>query len=341
MSAYLDRKYLDMISSSFDGYTVKREGNFLAACRCFLCGDSQKSKIKKRGFFFQKGDGILYTCFNCGCGLKNGSCLSIKSILKDRFFHLYQEYMVEQFASNKPVVIKEKQIPFEFIPPFLENNKPLNQLRKISTLDDEHPAKSYLLSRKIPKDKFNEIYYCEHFPAWVNSMVPHKLDEKYDEARIVIPYTNRTGTMTGFQARSMAKNPSKRYITIMLVEGAVKAYNYYGVDFDRENFTVEGQFDSMFLPNCMAMGSADVDKALLNMNTSVIIYDNEKRSEQITKKIRQTIELGFKVVIWPSNLKEKDINEMVLAGHNVKSIIRKNTFQNQSALLAFNNWTRS
>lgn len=340
MSLYLDAKYLEKISSNFEGYQIKRNSPFLAVCRCFICGDSQRSKIKKRGYFFQKEDNILYTCKNCGCGKTSGSCLAIKSILKEHYSHFFQEYLVEQFAANSPAQRIEKQPKFEFIPKFLQQNKPLLQLKKISSLDDDHKAIQFLNNRSIPKEKFKELYYSDNFNSWVNSMIPDKMDERYTEDRIVIPYFNVEGIMTGVNARSLDPNSSKRYIALRFVEGSSTVYNQFGVDLDVRNYIVEGAFDSFFLPNCMAMGSSDFDFDAINKDTSVIVYDNESRNKEINKKIKNTIEKGYKCVIWPSDIKEKDINQMVLAGINVRQVVKQNTYQNQSALLAYNRWNK-
>jgi exopolyphosphatase/pppGpp-phosphohydrolase len=66
----------------------------------------------------------------------------------------------------------------------------------------------------------------------------------------------------------------------------------------------------------------------------VLIPDNEPRNLEIVKQIEKYINENFQVVIWPSDIKQKDINEMILSGkteRNIKDIIAQNTF---SGLLA-------
>lgn len=334
MPLYLDHSFLERISSNFEGFQIKRSNPYLAVCRCFICGDSQKSKIKKRGYFFQKTDNILFTCHNCGV------TRSIKSILKASYQHLYQDYILQQFETNKPLEIKERQPKFEFIPKFLHNNNPLKQLQKISDLSPDHKAYQFLSDRMIPKEKFKTLYYCENFPKWINSMIPEKLDERYSEDRLVIPYLNGSGQLTGVNGRAFDSSSNKRYIAIMFVEDALKVYNYYSVDFDVTNFVVEGQLDSMFLSNSCAMAGSSINLCLLNRDTSVIAMDCEPRNYEICKQLRKIIDKGYKVVIWPSSIKQKDINLMILAGINVKQIIKQNTFQGQQALLQFQQWTK-
>jgi hypothetical protein len=50
--------------------------------------------------------------------------------------------------------------------------------------------------------------------------------------------------------------------------------------------------------------------------------------------------MGHKVVIWPSTIKEKDINDMVLSGLNVQSVIESNTYSGLQAKLKFITWKK-
>ena len=47
-----------------------------------------------------------------------------------------------------------------------------------------------------------------------------------------------------------------------------------------------------------------------------------------------------KVCIFPENIKEKDINDMVLCGLNICDIIENHTYSDISAKLNFNNWRK-
>ena len=70
------------------------------------------------------------------------------------------------------------------------------------------------------------------------------------------------------------------------------------------------------------------------------VYDNEPRSNEIVRRISDTIDRGEKVVIWPNNINEKDINDMVLAGHDVMNVLNSNTYSGLTAQLQFNTWKR-
>ncbi len=45
-------------------------------------------------------------------------------------------------------------------------------------------------------------------------------------------------------------------------------------------------------------------------------------------------------MIWPSLIKDKDINDMVLSGLNVQSVIESNTYSGLVAKLKFNEWKK-
>ena len=53
------------------------------------------------------------------------------------------------------------------------------------------------------------------------------------------------------------------------------------------------------------------------------------------------IEQNYELVIWPLDIKEKDLNDMVLAGHqDLKTIIDNNTFSGLEAKLKLAAWKR-
>ena len=90
------------------------------------------------------------------------------------------------------------------------------------------------------------------------------------------------------------------------------------------------------------MCGADADISKWGISDPVWIYDNEPRSPEIVRRIETAIssEQTNKVVIWPSNIHEKDINDMVLSGHNVQSLVELNTYSGLEAKLKFTTWKR-
>ena len=126
----------------------------------------------------------------------------------------------------------------------------------------------------------------------------------------------------------------------MFDDDAPKIYGLDNIRRDAPVFITEGPFDSTFIRNSIAMCGADADISKWGISSPVWIYDNEPRSSEITRRIQSAISSKQTVVIWPSNIREKDINDMVLAGHDVQSMVELNTYMGLEAQLNFNRWKR-
>jgi hypothetical protein len=88
------------------------------------------------------------------------------------------------------------------------------------------------------------------------------------------------------------------------------------------------------------MVGSDIDIRSYNWSNYIWVFDNEPRNREIVERINKAINRGDKVVIWPNNIVQKDINDMVLSGHQVQDIVESNTFQGLQAKLNFTNWKK-
>jgi hypothetical protein len=161
----------------------------------------------------------------------------------------------------------------------------------------------------------------------------------HDEGRIIIPFRDKEGSVFGFQGRSLSSS-GLRYITVLLQEGQPKIFGLNSIDYDKTIYITEGPFDSLLLQNAIAMAGADASVSDLGNSDIVFVYDNEPRNVQITTRILKHISDGESVVIWPSSIKEKDINDMYLSGHNVQEIVSSCTYTGLTATLKFNDWRK-
>jgi len=210
-----------------------------------------------------------------------------------------------------------------------------SDLEKISDLNKTHIARRYLEARKLPIDSF---YFCPKFKEWTNKHKKVFPDTRYDESRIIIPFRDKDGVF-GYQGRSLYPNAQIRYITVMLDDSKTKIYGMDRVNEKEPIYVTEGPFDSHFLTNAIAMCGSDVDLGAYDYQF-IYTFDNEPRSRQIVDKIASAINLGHKVVIYPSNIKEKDLNDMTLAGHDVQSMVESNTYQGLQATLKLTSWKK-
>ena len=326
----IDVIYANLVSSRLEKFKQVRNGVY--TFRCPYCGDSEKYKNKTRGYFFAKKSGLVFKCHNCGVGR------SFANFLKDNANDLHDEYVMERYKTGLTGKGRNVADPkFEFKKPKFVKNQ--TDLPTISSLNNDHPAKGYLLGRGIPESKFSDLYYAENFCQWTNDQKPTFKDVKKDHPRIIIPFIDTDGKWFGYQGRSLDFNDKMRYITIMLDEDRPKIYGLSTVNQDTTVYITEGPFDSLFVENGVAMCGADVDVSNYNWDV-VFIFDNEPRNKQICDRISNTIDRGDKVVIWPTNLKQKDLNDMVLAGHDVRLLVESSTYQGLEAKVKFTEWKR-
>jgi len=321
---FVDVRFINLISSRLPKF--KRVKPDLYNFRCPICGDSEKTKNKARGYLYRIKTNTNYKCHNCGISL------SFNNFLKQVDPSLHKEYTLEKFKeghTGKNFVAKEPK--FEFEKPKFKKTLKIG-LPKASSNQD---AKKYLEDRKLDPDKF---YYTDKFKEWTNSKVHTFDDLTYDEPRIIIPliYEDK---FVGYQGRSLG--PSKvKYITVMLDDDAPKIYGLDKVGRDAPVFVTEGPFDSTFIRNSIAMCGADADVDRWGISNPVYIYDNEPRNREIVNRISKTIDRGYQVVIWPDHINVKDINDMVMSGLDVQNLVESNIYSGLQAKLKFTNWKK-
>lgn len=333
---WLENKYVMLMSNRLPKF--KRKSNNLYNFQCPICGDSKDGR-KTRGYIYERKGIYRFHCHNCNASMK------FEYFMKRIDNILYYEYIKEKISQNEPV---KEETKFTFVKPKFQSNGALKKIKKVSTLKPEHPAKMYIEGRRIPSDTHYKLYYAAKFKHWVNTMIPDKFDSDSltrDEPRLVIPMLDKDGEMFGFQGRSFRKDSKLRYITIMLNEDKPKLFGLDKLDASKDIYLVEGPIDSLFLPNSLASAGSDLTSNIRNLNKEkiVVCYDNEPRNKEIVDKISRCIDNGYRVCIWPDDIKEKDINDMILAGmtqQNVVNTINNNTYTGLSAKLRFNEWKK-
>ena len=321
---------MDLVDSKFIGLISPRLQKFkkvkadLYNFRCPICGDSQKNKSKTRGYLYGVKADVNFRCHNCGASM------TLSNFIKTLDPVVHKQYVFERFKNGKTgrgTVVEEPK--FEFKPPQFT---PKLDLPKASEIQS---AKDYLERRSLDAKNF---YYTPTFKRWVNTLVPKFDNIEYDEPRIIIPliYENQ---VIGIQGRSLGPN-SVKYITIMFDEEAPKVYGLDSINRKFPVYVVEGPFDSNFVSNSVALCGSDGDLKCLETCDLIYVYDNEPRNKEIVGRIERCIRNDKPVVIWPNNIKEKDINDMVLAGHQVMDVLKSNTYSGLEAKLKFTSWKR-
>jgi len=319
----VDSKYVGLVSSRLQKF--KRVKADLYNFRCPICGDSQKNKNKTRGYIYSVKNNTNFKCHNCGASM------SLNNFIKELDPMLHKQYTMDKFKeghTGKNFVVEQPK--FEFVKPIFKRNLNLPKASEIPI------ASEYLTKRKLNPEKF---YFADKFKEWTNTQKVMFDTIGGDECRIIIPMYNENKNLIGFQGRSLDPNPVK-YITVMLDEDAPKIYGLDQVDSSKPIYIVEGPFDSTFIQNAVAMCGSDVNIGSFGWSNYIYAFDNEPRNREIVNRISKTIDRGDKVVIWPTSIVQKDINDIVLAGLNVMDLLKSNIYSGLEAKIKFNNWKK-
>jgi len=322
----------------------KKKGDFLWNFRCPYCGDSKKNRTKARGFVFRKKNDLFYKCHNCGVGATLGKLIEYLDL------NTYKDYIMERYKTGSDTITPKPE--FKFNAPVFNKNKSskgkklepssesiVKELKSISELPHEHPARKIVEQRKLPKDSYKDLFLCPEFYKFTNKLIPNKFPSlDGDHPRLLIPFRDEEGEIFAYQGRAFG-NEQPKYLTIKL-QDRDKIFGLDRVNKKEEVYVVEGPLDSLFLDNCIAVAGADMPS--LNCDFTVV-FDNEPRNKEICKLIKKTIKSGVKICLWPDTMKYKDINDMILGGYTkeeVQKIIKNNTYQSASAAVRFATWRK-
>jgi len=335
MSLWIDIKYISIAGIRLDRF--KKKSDKLWNFRCIYCGDSKRDKNKARGFLFVHKNSVFFKCHNCS------HSTNLYKFLEHLDVSLANAYKLEKFTQNSSnTVIFKNESKLETV-----QNKTRNSLIDIgliplSEMNEASTAMNYAKSRKIPKDRYEDLYYAK------DMRVLAKLNSEYEgrifqEERLVIPFYDKVGNLSGVTGRALG-NSNRRYIAIRITNYPM-IYGLKYIDPTKVIYILEGAFDSMFVENGIAVGGSDMKRALNSFSKSqvVLVYDNEPRNKEIVKAMERMIYYGYKLVIYPKSWTYKDINESVINGisqNEIMKILYTNTHQDLSLKLAIRDWKK-
>lgn len=335
MSVFIDRSFLLQVSPKLQRFTKKKDD--LYNFRCPLCGDSQKNKLKSRGYVYRKKNDYFYMCHNCGAST------TFYNFLKQVDETLIKEYQLERYKNGETGNNNYPKPEFEEAKTSKPVFKKSLDLPSIDSLPEAHFAKVYVKSRKIPEDFLSQLYYAEDFATFIQSLGIEKELIKEDK-RLVIPFYDAEKNLIAIQGRALGES-KLRYITLKVDENDKKIYGLDRTNQDELIYVVEGPIDSMFIKNAVATADSNLESItdVFDKSKVVLIFDNEPRNKQIVDKMEKAIDNHYNVVIWPEMIEEKDINDMILSGFSpdeIQDFISKNTFVNLRAKIEFMNWKK-
>ncbi len=332
----IDVTYINRLSSRIDKFSKVRRNVWVA--RCPICGDSKKSKTKKRWYIFLHENNYSVKCHNCGYSQP------FYKYLEEYHPNEYKSYILEKLPKKSNL----KKDRFDHIKKI--TNKIIHckgfdysSLKRFNDLSESHPARIYVETRQIPLDM---VYYNDKFSEFISELDITKYKIAYDnskEPRMIIPFYREDGLSTVFQARAFSKKEYLRYITIKEDEGESKIYGMERVDKNIPVYCLEGPLDSLMIPNAIAMSGIST-KLPRGIKEFIFIYDNEPRNIDVVKNMRKRLLNGYKVVIFPDRLVYKDLNDIIVKGgmshENVLKLINDNIYVKNSGIIKLNNWMR-
>lgn len=344
MSTATDTTYVRLLSHRVRNFKQKKD--YLWNFSCPICGDSQKNKTKARGYVFQKQQKFFYSCHNCGVGLTLGN------LIKHIDPELYKEYALEKYKEGNGIGATNLKAPAFDVPTpkfgKLEKAKIFERAEWINKLPKGHFCLAYVNGRKLPEKFHDKLLYTDNFKAFCDATIPdHGKEDLPSDQRLVIPFYDEYNNLIGVAGRALVTADHKlRYIKIKANEALKKlVYGLDRIDTTRTVKIVEGELDSIFLDNCIASGDSSLVQTAENISAEnkILIFDNEPRNKEIVKLMKDAIDLGHNVVIWPNTIEQKDINDMVKAGispDEIESIISNNTFCGLQAHTKFVFWKK-
>lgn len=317
--------------------------------RCPVCGDSQKNKRSKRLHIYSKNNITRVNCFNGNCEINNKT---MYGFLKSFYPNLLENYKRENFIQNLSNLSNQTADVFaeivedsnslkdndfgsvdSWFPESQDYTHKKSEIKPVLThnlfdyfenLIEHDEAIAYLNKRGF--DYFNSSYEW-HFGKQ-DLQIGDKL-YKLNNAIIIPLYYEKE--MYGFYSRNIY---NKEFFTYMPEQNiGFKIWNWFQIDKSKQVWIFEGIFDALSsgLDNVIAlMGAKIPEERLKELKHPIFVLDNDKTG--ILNSIEYS-KRGFKVYIQPNDLKEKDMNELML-NHtelNVSEMIKENIFTGISA----------
>jgi len=296
--------------------------------RCPFCGDSQKSKFKRRGYVIYTDSSAYYICHNCDVRMGIFKFIQLLDVtVYNRFKREVFQGSFNDFVKPKPKklkVIVDVENDTEDLQES-DDNKSKIPLRSIVNYHAKSKGAVYLTNRRIPKLNWNDIYYFKgnvyqlYQEIFNDDKYKRKADKILDHEGIVVPFYNIDRELYGFTLRS-TKEKGMRYVTLGVDNIESGMFGIDIVDFTLKFYIVEGIFDRLSFNPCnqiMAMKSSNphidnIPKEYLKNAT--YIFDNEYHNKELLKPIKKVILKGINVVLFDENFKYKDINEALNNG---------------------------
>lgn len=313
MSLWLDAKYAGIVGARLRNFKKVRPNHWQFSCP--ICGDSKKNPRKARGGFYP-GKTNLHLYFTCHneCGT-----MAFYTFLKRFDLALYEEYTRESMASWRALITEPEETPVMKAPNL--DIRWWDGLQNLVELSHDHMCRSFVANRCIPYRWWDRLYFVGDWYNWAYHLDPEQPKLSGNYPRLVIAGFDMNRRAIGFQGRKLNEFGGAKYLTVRLNKDRNLAFGLDTISGDyKKIFVMEGPIDAMFVKNGVAaagsssmLGLAEEVKEMYPKHEVVLVYDNQPRAKDIINKMLNAAEKGWSIVVWPSFVAEKDINDLILA----------------------------
>ncbi len=338
MDKHLEIQYVNRLGVYLSNFKQTKPRHWAFSHTCEKNEPGRKQKVRGSIYEIKDGEPFNVKCFHCGYSVK------FTTLLKEISPSLYDEYRLHFYREpslTKPEVAqKALEAVFKDRPEYFVDES-LKGLIPVTSLSATNPVIRFLERRMIPKNKYNLLYVVKNFYEWASKFKEEFKNSKDDSPRLVLPYFDLHGRVLGFTARAFSPAIEPRYIHIRIDKDKDFVYGTERIDPSKTIFVTEGQIDSLFIDNCVAVGGAHYGTDFMKSikTNCVIIPDNDwKRNPQVGKQLKKVIKEGYKICFMPDTVAGKDINDIHKAGMSLKEIremILENTKSGLQAELEF------
>ena len=206
---YIDTKYIRLLSPQLNQF--KQKSDDLYNFRCPICGDSEKNTYKAIGYIYRLKEALIYKCHNCG------DSRSLGNLIKHIDSTMYSQYVMEKYKTGSKYSLEEPT--FEFPKPVFATSTPKKLLEAVGAvclinLPDAHISNQFIRKRKIPLTSTRGLYYIDDeekleglSPKYKDRIIGHN-------SRILLPFCDQDGNMTGLTGRLIDNNKGLRYLAL-------------------------------------------------------------------------------------------------------------------------------
>lgn len=278
---------------------------------CPVCGDSEKKKSKRRGNIYLESN--TYKCYNDGCMI----FMELDKFIA-KYCHEYNLMPPDIFIKGgiKSHVKSRKKIS---LLNFLINGDLKNKLLdleyftyrfSLNKIDNDSECLKYIENRNLDQcDSFSKCCYEDSKSKKIFIFNKDNVSDK------ILGYSVRSidDNYWGPKYKMMNYSEINREVSklgmsedeLNEIDSLNNVFNILNIDFKKKITICEGQFDSMFVYNCIAstgVGKINETISMLSNDTNVrILFDNDNAGKNQSIKLLQD---GYEVFMWSKLIKD-------------------------------------